>query len=501
MAWFFGDGFDLYALPADMYANASYWDSGSGGAANLYPGRFTGSRGLRCVNASGTYGVKSSGQNDNVHHINVAFIIPSTITAGTNGFFINFRDGTNYQCTVVFSVDGAIRFYSGSTAGTLIATYSGAVTAAALWAGFEIEVVIHNTAGSVAVRKNGNPVNDFSATALNTRAGSTNNYANRLEMGCTQINVDFAIDDFLWRSDSSSVAWAGDIRCHTRMPATDASVQWTPSGGIVPVSNFPEAATSNVTAQNTARYMPFVAPFDGTISSVSVQCVTAATASFKCCIYASAAGLPTTVIDNAGVVTNPGVGTLTWTFATPVPVTRGTTYFVGFCGSASSGSIGYTGGTLQTYFPLTNATVYASFPVANPTGLSTGFNYKLVINITPTGAVNAPFVADTQQDAAVSYVSSSTVGQIDLYGIAPIGSTPVGVLGVTTRTLAQKTDGGPRSLGLKVKSGATDVTGTSTPLNTIWGWVWRVDVNDPATSAPWTPVAVNNLQVGETVTL
>jgi hypothetical protein len=123
----------------------------------------------------------------------------------------------------------------------------------------------------------------------------------------------------------------------------------------------------------------------------------------------------------------------------------------------------------------------------------------VIINITPTVAVNAPFVADIQQDAAGSYVSSSTVGQTDLYGIAPITGTPTGIVGVTTRALAQKSDVGTRNVALRLRSGATDVTGTSTALSTTFGWVWRNDLVDPATGAAWTAVSINNLLIGETL--
>jgi hypothetical protein len=449
---------------------------------------------------TGIYLTKSSGTNESVHHFNVGFQQTAAISGTNTGFYIQLLDGTTNQCAVVFRGDGAILLASGGPTGTVLATYTGAFPAANTWYGFEIEVVVHNTAGSFTVRKNGNPSNDFSLGSLNTRGGTANNYANKVSLG-TQINVsNQLVDDFLWRSDASSVAWVGDIRCYTRMPASDAGVQWTPSGAVVPVANFVDPALSSTPLGTTCRYLPFVAPCDGTISTLSMQCITAVTATIKCSIYNAAAGAPTTVIDSAGIVTNPGVGTTTWTFSTPVPVTRGTTYYVGFAASASSGSFAYVSSAIGYYAPLQNFTAYASFPVANPPGISAGSNYKVAINITTTTAPNASMVADTQQDAAVSYVSSSTVGQTDLYGIAPITVTPASVVGVTTRALAQKTDAGTRNIGVQLKSGSTTSNGTSTALNTTWGWVYRNDLVDPATGTAWTATAVNNLQIGETVT-
>jgi len=88
-----------------------------------------------------------------------------------------------------------------------------------------------------------------------------------------------------------------------------------------------------------------------------------------------------------------------------------------------------------------------------------------------------------------------------LYGLDSLAATPASVVGVVTRALAQKSDAGTRSISLDLKSGATTSAGTSTALNSAaWGWMSRVDLVDPATSAAWTPTAVNNLQVGPTVT-
>jgi hypothetical protein len=182
-------------------------------------------------------------------------------------------------------------------------------------------------------------------------------------------------------------------------------------------------------------------------------------------------------------------------------VVQGTTYYVALRGDLNAATWAYHTSPPGSYSYQTNALSYASFPVANPTSLSvsTSAGLQILVNITPTGAVNAPFVADAMQDAAASFVSSSTVGQTDLYGIAPIAGTPASIIGVTTRALAQKSDAGTRNVALRLKSGATDVTGTSTALGTAFGWIWRNDLVDPATGAAWTAVGVSNLQVGQTL--
>jgi hypothetical protein len=187
-------------------------------------------------------------------------------------------------------------------------------------------------------------------------------------------------------------------------------------------------------------------------------------------------------------------GTSTFTFSTPVAIVLGTQYWVGFMtDTAATNSLAVTSSNLTGL--QQGSTSYAAFPTANP-ATSVANAVIFTVNITPTAAVNAPFVAEPQQDAAASYVSSSTVGQTDLYGIAPIAGTPTGIVGVTTRALVQKSDAGTRNVALRLRSGATDVTGTSTALNTTFGWIFRTDTTDPATGAAWTAVAVNNVNIG-----
>lgn len=242
--WSWGDGFDLYASPAD--AVNGYWDSASlnpASSAFVAGGRFGVGRGLNVSNSSLFY--KTSAVNDAVHHLVVAFRQPSAITGSTLGLYFQLFDNTTAQCSIVFRSDGAILLRSGGPTGTILATYTNAFTLLNTWYAFEIEVVINNTTGSFAVRRDGSTSNDFSATSLNTRPGS-NSYANKV-LVCNNGFIEHDIDDFFWRSDASSVAWIGDIRCYARMPASDASVQFTRSAGATNASCVDEAQQNALT--------------------------------------------------------------------------------------------------------------------------------------------------------------------------------------------------------------------------------------------------------------
>jgi hypothetical protein len=245
MAWSFGDSFDLYAAPADMING--YWDSGTCASMTLPAGRFSGSRGLNVALANQSV-TKSSGANDAVHHIVVSFQQTSAITGSTVSTGFQLFDGAGAQCGVYFRSDGAIVLYSSNFLTTLLTTYAGAFPVASTWYAFEIEIVINNTVGSFTVRKNGNPVADFTATGLNTRGGTANNYANKLLLGMFTTGPTQVLDDFFWQSGAAAGTWLGDLRCYARMPASDASVTFSRLGGSTNFSQVSEVQQDALTS-------------------------------------------------------------------------------------------------------------------------------------------------------------------------------------------------------------------------------------------------------------
>jgi len=337
----FADGFDCYAAAADMIAG--YWDSGAG-TPTFVAGRFSGSQALH-VTATSTLLTKSNGANDAVHHLVVAFRQTAAISGTTLGLYLQLLDGTTGQCCVVFRSDGAILLTSGTPAGTVLDTYTGAFPVTNTWYAFEIEVAINNTTGSWAVRKNGNTVNDRATGSLDTQ-NSANAYANKLTVGMQAAVNSHEIDDLYWRSSAATGTFLGDLRAYTRAPASDAAVQFSRT----------------------------------------------------------------------------------------------------------------------------------------------------------TGASNFSCVDEPQQNTTTDYVFDSVVGHSDLYGIAPIASTPLTTYAVTTRAYMIKSDAGTRTAAVQLKSGATTVASPTvvlTPSN--WQWAWRHDVTDPATGSAWTAAAVNTVNIGPLV--
>lgn len=500
MAWSFGNSFDLYAAVPDTVAG--YWDSGSAGNFSLVAGRFAGSQALQNISATG-FLAKSSGVNDAAHHLVVAFRQTQAISGATLGAYLELFDGATAQCSVVFRSDGAILLTSGGPAGTVLATYTGAFPVASTWYAFEIEVVINNTAGSFAVRKNGNPVNDFTLGSLNTRV-SANNYANKLQFGMNATVSSQQIDDLFWRSDASSVAWLGDIRCYARAPASDASVTFSRAPATF---TLPPFSTSSAAGQQSVagqpRYSGFISQ-GSSLNSVSVTFATGFTGNVKCAIFACTSTLGATnsigaILGTATApIANPVAGTpIVFSFSPAVSLPFGTLFYVGVCSDTNSGTNSILGANVGPYsqYAVISNTAYASFPAASPATLTAPASNH---NYAPGFATaNSLYVSEAQQDALTSYVYDSTPGDADFYGVASIASTPATVIATTTRAYMQKSDAGTRTAAVQLKSGATTVASPTLVLTTSgWLWAWRTDIVDPNTGAAWTPAAVNNCTIG-----
>jgi len=486
MAYVFGDGYDCYAATAD--AILGYWDSGATiGSISLSAGRFAGSQCVHFANATASNMIKSSAVNDAIHHISCAFRQTATISGTTLGLYFQLTDVAANQCCIVFRSDGTILLTSATPGGTVLATYAGAVTAVNTWFQFEFEVVINNTTGSFKVRKNGSTTDDHSTTGINTRPGA-NTYANKLTVGMQAAVNAQQIDDLLWRSDASGVPWCGDIRCYTRMPASDAAVQFAraPNPSLVSQTNAAGASTTSKAA-NLGCMSAFTASFDGTITTGTVAVSVGATGNMKVAIYDAARAV---VLATSSAVVNPVSGNNTFTLTAPLTVTKGTVYYLA---TDQDATIVYN----STTGNFTFTTTYASFPAASPSTTGASAAPTFVVSLVPT---NAGLVNETLQDGTTSYVYDSTVNDADFYTIAPIVVTPISVVAVTTRGFLQKSDAGTRGAAVQLKSGATTVTSTPTLLSSSFGWLWRTDLTDPNTTAAWTVAAVNNVTIGPKVT-
>ena len=234
-----------------------------------------------------------------------------------------------------------------------------------VWYAFEIEVVVHNTNGSIKIRRNGNPTDDFFLGSLDTTS-TANNYANRLVFGA-QLAVNFLIDDLLWRSDAASVPWVGDIRCYTRYPVADVSVQFSKTTTATPTVITGSAIASSFGADR-ASYVRFTSNRSGLLTGASVNCNVASgggTGHMKVALFSvNATGGIGTVLATSSEVTNPGQAIISFVFPTPVRVVLGQSYWVAINQDAP---MNYNVVNTVNAVSLTT-TPYASWPVSNPGG-------------------------------------------------------------------------------------------------------------------------------------
>jgi hypothetical protein len=103
-----------------------------------------------------------------------------------------------------------------------------------------------------------------------------------------------------------------------------------------------------------------------------------------------------------------------------------------------------------------------------------------------SGSDHYPLVNEVPPDGDTSYVGSSTVGQVDEYGMTTIAVSTGTVAGVQTLLYARKDDAGTRTIAPVVREGGTDYVGTAVSLGTSYAYFPQIYEQDPATSAAWT---------------
>lgn len=502
MTYNFGDGFDLYTNSNDAQ---TYWDPTSA-PPGFGTGRFTGAQAYGWGGSANPL-IKTSGVNDPVHHFTIAFMQSGTISGSTLAFNIELFDGATPQCSIVFRSDGAILLVSGApNSGTTLATFTGAFPVINTWYAFEFEVVIHPTAGSFAIRKNGNTSNDFTASSLNTRPTSPNSYANKVQLSQNQgYNAQWA-DDFFWQSGATTGNWLGDLRCYTRLPGNDVQAQFSRSiSGSQTQTPFPVNTTGQTNNASTSLYHAFVAPLDGLVTSITLVVNAGGVGNVKCAVFNDTGvgtNNPGAILATFAPVAAPPTGNLVFTVGTPFQIKRGVTYWVGFIndGAYSNfwGSSNLTGGATSRYNNAGTPT-YALFPVATPPINGTA-NPAYACSWTYTVNSNAGFVKEVKQDGLATYVSDNNPGDADFYNLASLGIMPNRVVATTVRAYAQKPDVGTRLIAAQLLSGAATVASPSLVLSLApFQWVWRTDVVDPNTGAAWTPAAVEAVQIGPKV--
>lgn len=491
MAWLIADSFDLYAAVAD--AAPYYWDVSTNWALSATT-RFGVGQSLKTFSGIATVLSKAIGSNEATWFAAVAHQQTSALSGTTAVLALQYLDGATAQCSVCFESGGNITLKSGGTSGSVLATYSSAFNASE-WNQFQIKVVI-DTAGSITIRKNGSPTDTWSATGLNTRGGTANTYATKFAV-LQNPSATAYFDDLLVYSASGAApnTWVGDIRALTLMPAADtAQKDFTMVASVVQDAQTSTVSNRSLSANTIYWSSSFAAYCTGTVGTVNANFNAGITGNVKAAIYTTSAGAPAALLATSNAIVNPATCVNTFTFASPPTVTDGEVYRIAYLSDTA-----WTSKASSSTTTYSESRTYGSgfTDPASASSTTAGSPYSTA-TITPTA--NYGLVNEALQDGDTTYVYSSTNGHEDLYDLADLTATPTSIVAVNSRMYAKKSDAGTRNAQLRVKSGATEVGGTDTAMNTVYSWLNRVDTVDPNTSAAWTAAAINALQVGPKVT-
>jgi hypothetical protein len=119
---------------------------------------------------------------------------------------------------------------------------------------------------------------------------------------------------------------------------------------------------------------------------------------------------------------------------------------------------------------------------------------------TPDAGTNYARVNEATPDGDTSYVSSSTVGQIDTYAIADLPANIQSVKSIAVVSFARKDDAGARQIAAEIRTGGVNYQGTSVyTMATGYAYFMNNWGSNPNTLAAWTPAGVNAIEAGHIV--
>lgn len=486
MADIFWDGFDKYGplncIPSNSLMN-SEWTTVPSSSSSFVAGRFTGSLAFQL---SYSY-VSASRTLPNNYGRLIGGIALNPTLSGNSG--VIFGDAGTNQCAVGFNSSGKLVLWTGGLGGTQVAITSSAITANT-WHYVEWDITFASS-GSYNIYLDG--VSVLSGTG--NMKSSSNSYANQVILSGYTCNFD---DMYVFDSTGSvNNAVRGDSRVETLFPTGDASVAFAPSQGALGEYYSLNSATGYMSA-NILFLRKYQAKVSGTLSSISLMPETTSTgANFKAAVYADNSGSPGTLLTSGSQVTGCTAGTvLTLPLTSPASITSGTNYWIGYVTDTSVSMQRADNNSYSTSAGYTASITYTSAPPSTAPSMSSG-QYSLQCWGNVTGmSTNYTEANEVPPGGDVSCVTSNTVGAEDRYSFNSLSSTPANIAGVKMSALLRKTDSGARTVTVQMKSGSTEVTGSSQSPTASYVYYANYQDTDPNTSAAWTASGVNAVTGG-----
>ena len=494
MAILMADGFDWYGAMVDITYVGAPWISA--GAFTLLSTTVTpyGAGQSIDANAAGTSASVTFSNEPTIYFTFDMYPITNFTGTSANGLCITLNDGGTAQVTLQWAMDGKFYVRAGGTAGAIL-NGTGFVhgMAPSSWVNWQAKVVINNTTGSVELRKNNNSADDYSITNINTRNGTTNNYANSFTVAIPGINT--YLDNLFVNSASGAAptSWPGQVRAVQLMPNADTATKaLTPSSGTPAVYGINSTLSSQAYAANTIYWTyPSITFPGGTLSNVILKLASGFTGHMKCAVYQDVGNFPTTLIAQTVEITNPIAGDNTFTFTSPPTLLDNTVYWLGFwsdtaftpnTNNVANGNNKSQALTYAANFPATASSGNATLQSASVRATESVSNYGMTNELIENG--------DTD------YVFGSVAGNVDLYAITPLTTVPAGIVAVATKNFMRKSDTGARTATTEINSGGLVQDQATLNLAVTYQWQTVYFPTDPNTGATWTFAGVNALLVG-----
>jgi hypothetical protein len=407
--------------------------------------------------------------------------------------FAQFRDGANIQCTLSLETTGAVTLRSGNNSGTILSS-AGAISGSSTHY-IEWDITFGAT-GAYQVWLDG--VSLFTGSG-NTRAGSTNNYANTFAVFTTGAAQTTTIDDlyiFDGTGTTNNAPLLVSPRIETTYPISDSAVQF--GFGAATIGSTVSRVTGNATpvanSLNLRRFTPTVA---ATLNSISLMPTgTSATANYRGVVYADSGGVAGTLLSSGTTVTGATANAiLTLPLTTPQSLSAGTPYWLGYMNDTVVNNAVADGGNA---FSRAAATFTSGAPGTAPAMTVGQPSVSLWGNLTGVAGNNWYESSLQPPPGASSYVFDATVGHEDLYNFGALSAIPASIYALAVKGYIAKSDTGAKTLSLRMKSGATDSAGSLSGQapGTSFLWLGSMFETDPNTGAAWTGTALNSATSG-----
>lgn len=409
---------------------------------------------------------------------------------------IYLSDGNTAQCFIGVDTGGRVVFNAPDNNHIFI---SKPLISANTRHYIEIDVAIHNTAGLYSIWLDG--VLLGSATNINTRGGTSNNYVSNMSL-TNGIACFCMFDDMYWRDNTGGTALPfGDLVIMPQPVVSDTQVQFgTTTSTVGPW--VPQQANNVTTINaNNIALVPVTPVANMTIQSIgALPRSTILAGKFKGVIYSDSSGIPGTLLSSgteiAGCVTG---NNLTLPLVTPQALTAGTQYWIGIIMDTATN---FQLADINTGRTLLKLNTYSGGAPAGPiTGMSAQQTFSFWGVCTSVAASYVGVSGNPSQSASVMLAgnSSMTASNEDLFAVHPTtGVTSPVIQSVKVSVNAQRQPGGVRTMDIRLKSGATDAAGSNSGIipTTSPGWTSTRFDTDPATGSAWTLAGANAASIG-----